>query len=172
MELTHLTDSQIQDFLDGNRQANESQLRLHLESCQLCQGTVEQYKLLYEELARPVEVALRPGFVARMADRFESEYVAARESSLVDRLLWSSIGVAAALAIYFFVNWSTLLTDLANNTAWQTLFSREQLSSLSTLMAEHQIDPAFPAIAALALLVFGNLDTIIRHFRHRSYMCC
>ena len=171
MELMHLTDTEIQDVLDGNRFPNQGQVLRHLEECENCKGSLEQYQRLYAELEQPLQAALQPGFAARMADQFEAAYARSQDSSLFDRLLWSGIGIAAVIAVYFFTDLSSVARVFEGFTMWQSLFSSEQLSTWGKMLQEYSIDPSVVAMAALALIVFGNMDTIIKHFRNRTPMC-
>lgn len=171
MELMHLTDSEIQDMLDGNRLPNRGQVLRHLEECESCQGSMNQYRSLYTELEQPVQVALSPGFAARMADQFELAYARSQDSKLFDRLLWSGIGIAAVIAVYFFTDLSSITRAFEGVSFWQSLFSSKQLTAWSGLLQEYSINPSLIAMSAVALILFGNMDSIIRHFRNRSPMC-
>jgi len=171
MELKHLTDYEIQELLDGNRLRNDSQMQRHLNECDSCRGSLEQYQLLYAELKQPVQAALRPDFASRMADQFEAAYARSQESSLFERLIWSVVGLAAAFAIYFFVDLSSVTQIFEGFKLWHSVFSADQLTAWANLLQEYQIDPSVLAMAALALLLFGNMDSIIRHLRDRHPMC-
>ena len=171
MELNHLTDYEIQDLLDGNRLPNEDHLRRHLESCDSCRCMLEQYQLLYSELSQPVEAALNPGFAQRMADKFEAAYAGSRAATALERLIWTGVGLAAAIAVYFFVGLSALTHIFEGFGFWRSLFSTEQLAAWAKLLQDYQIDPSVLVMAAVTLLLFGNMDSIIRHFRNHPPMC-
>jgi len=51
MPVTHLTDEEIQDYLDGNL-SHQSRIFLeaHLKTCEFCQVALKQYQSLYVEL--------------------------------------------------------------------------------------------------------------------------
>ena len=61
MAVTHLTDEQIQAFLDSN-QNPDSATTYHVQECQLCRERVQEYKSLYRELNRPPALKLSKGF--------------------------------------------------------------------------------------------------------------
>ncbi len=171
MELNHLTDYEIQDILDSNRLRNESQIRRHLDECESCRGSLEQYQLLYSELKQPVQVALSPDFASRMADQFEAAFARSRESTLLDRLIWTGVGLAAAIAVYFFVDLSAVTHMFEDFGFWRSFISSEQLVAWGNLLRECQIDPSVLAMATATLLLFGNMDSIIKHFRDHHPMC-
>ena len=51
MESKHLTDAEIQDYLDGNAVREDSTAAEHLDSCGLCKKNLELYKCLYSGLS-------------------------------------------------------------------------------------------------------------------------
>lgn len=63
MQLKHLTDEEIQDFLDGNLSAEIALLtERHLGTCTLCREAVKQYQSVYSGLDRDEGFDLSKGF--------------------------------------------------------------------------------------------------------------
>jgi predicted anti-sigma-YlaC factor YlaD len=65
----HLTDDQIQDWLDGRLTLSEGgRLDAHLEGCARCRAEVEGWRVLVEELSALPTLTPAPGFSGRVLD--------------------------------------------------------------------------------------------------------
>lgn len=64
--MRHLTDDEIQDYLDHNPQANDSEIKIHLSECPVCSESLMLYQNIYTELSEEHEINLSPGFAAKV----------------------------------------------------------------------------------------------------------
>ena len=61
MAVTHLSDQEIQTYLDSKHHL-DSATTGHLEECHACRTRLQQYEVLYRELSRPLEMRLSKQF--------------------------------------------------------------------------------------------------------------
>ena len=85
MALKHLTDDQIQEYLDG-KVSKDSRIADHLQSCGDCKEQIDEYSSLYSAL----EVDEKIGLSARFAEVVVSKITAQASASPVARSAWPS----------------------------------------------------------------------------------
>jgi hypothetical protein len=100
MSLPHLTDEQIQEYLDG-QVSDRDAIRIHLESCELCRDTVKGYRALYHALeSQPVAEIMSAKTVVNLYRDVRSQK---QSSSFWENvLIVASILVSVAISFYFF----------------------------------------------------------------------
>lgn len=174
MAIEHLTDSILQDYLDGNLVDKESEIITHLDSCPLCQARMEQYKLLYNELKIDSIPALSPDFSnAVMSKIAQVGAEASAEKAKKWRIsiptpVYAVIGVIAAIAsIIYFVNLSSLV-DAFKITALSEYFNRILVSKVSSTTSDLGFDFSLVLMVIATLVVIGGIDYIVRHYKHRT----
>ena len=114
MALKHLTDAQIQEYLDGNVSKN-SWITDHLKSCGDCEAQIDEYSSLYSAL----EVEEKIGLSARFADGVVSK-ITAQASATPGFQIWQvflavlGFGFGLIAAVYLIgINWvGKLFTSL------------------------------------------------------------
>ena len=104
MALKHLTDNQVQEYLDGKISKN-SWMAEHLRSCSDCTEQIDAYSSLYSAL----EVEEKMGLSANFADRVVST-ITAQASTTPGFQIWQifsaivGIGLGLIVAVYFIGN--------------------------------------------------------------------
>ena len=56
--MKHLTDDEIQDYLDGNISKDNIDIEKHLQTCRECRNALNQYNDLYDELKDDSDIPL------------------------------------------------------------------------------------------------------------------
>ncbi len=104
MAVKHLSEEQIQDFLDGNRSASEKGLKKHLESCAVCKKTLAQYQNLYLGLKQEPEFQLPSNFAHTVISRLPQMEKALARFQVSDIFIGIT-GVAALIgALIYFID--------------------------------------------------------------------
>ncbi len=127
MRVRHLTDEEIQLFLDvdrtDDRTTEETETFEHLDSCMLCQEQRSQYARLYgeageipsimlpEDFARKVTIALPPHAAIR-PEATPSTASRAR-ARILSFFAWCLIWSLPAFGLFLIVDWSTLIGSAA-----------------------------------------------------------
>ena len=100
MESKHLTDAEIQDYLDGDADREDSTTAKHLDSCSLCKKNLELYRCLYSGLCDDVGYELSVDF----ADKVVSSVGLGDSRGYIKRYanaLATIVGSVAALAALY-----------------------------------------------------------------------
>ncbi len=100
--MKHLTDSQIQDYLDGNLTAEqEKQLQHHAGRCIYCRRELETYKELYLELRRQPAFSISPSLADHIIEKIQSP-----EKPTSSRGFWDFfilvMGILSSLGVLFY----------------------------------------------------------------------
>ena len=89
MAQQHLTDREIQDFLDGNVPLYELDLlKQHLNGCPHCQHQIEQYRTLYVDLKQKVDFDLPPNFAESIVAQIAPKPVRFWRKAWFEFLIW------------------------------------------------------------------------------------
>ncbi|SYZ72659.1 hypothetical protein TRIP_C20774 [Candidatus Zixiibacteriota bacterium] len=97
MSINHLTDDQIQQFLDGSADISACH---HLENCSICREHLKVYEGLYNELKRDTPVELSADFPRKIMDILNSGSGQSAISWIT--VVLSLLGVAGAFLTIFF----------------------------------------------------------------------
>jgi len=110
----HLTEEQIQLYLDNKEDTKLSSIRDHLDSCPSCMRNVERYKQLYHALAVDPFPALSEDFsreiLSKISGSQKSRYNIFESGFTIAFFLF---GIAASL---YFVNPLPFLSKITNST--------------------------------------------------------
>jgi anti-sigma factor RsiW len=103
MQLKHLTDEEIQDYLDGNLSGEIAlSIKGHLEVCQHCREALKQYQSVYVGLEDDKGFELSRGFAKTVVRRLPAEADAKSRFGFLN-LLMEILGFVAAIGgtLYF-----------------------------------------------------------------------
>lgn len=102
----HLTDNQLQDYLDGNIRESDA-LTAHVQSCPQCRRALETYAHIYMAIEKNPIPELSPGFVDDVMARLPEKTPVA-ETALAGRfrvrdsvVTFAVMIVAVAVAVYY-----------------------------------------------------------------------
>jgi predicted anti-sigma-YlaC factor YlaD len=98
MGMNHLTDEQIQDYLDGNSAVNTEEIESHLQSCEACRTELARYRSLSTALSEDVGFELEPNFAADVVASLEEEGAERFFYKVAKVILWAT-GIFAAIAV-------------------------------------------------------------------------
>lgn len=66
---THLTDTDIQNLLDGNPGANAGEMKQHIAECPVCRESYGAYQTLIPVLSDEIDLPFKPDFTDRLLAR-------------------------------------------------------------------------------------------------------
>jgi len=158
MALEHLTDEQLQDYLDQNPVADLAGLEAHLEQCPNCRRQLEQYRAMSRALAEDTDFDLPSDFAANVIGTLQEVGAERILHKLAQIILWAA-GALTGIAILIrftdfeqaFVSFSPLGTQSKNAltaivTSFKTVFAGSDLNLgiisviISVLLAIYLID--------------------------------
>jgi hypothetical protein len=85
MDLNHLSDEQIQDYLDNPETGNRSGIEIHLHGCSLCRQNLELYRQMYGRLQQDTVPQLSINFSRQVMTRIKRQNIS--ENHLVENIL-------------------------------------------------------------------------------------
>ncbi len=179
MNERHLTDEQLQAYLDGTLD-EAAEVETHLASCPRCRREVELYRQLYVAIERDDIPDLSPGFVERVMDRLpESTETADTEIiapgfRIRDSLVFIVAIIAMIAGAVYFIKPMTLFRSVDDVAAAPSLADNQFLSSFFKDLSGLHIDPSIIVFAVLTFVGIGVIDRILanrrRHRKPISYL--
>ncbi|HKK20530.1 MAG TPA: hypothetical protein VJ983_03580 [candidate division Zixibacteria bacterium] len=111
MSVEHISDDQIQDYLDGRDSQRDIALIHHIRQCDECRAKLHHYKMLYRGLEQSTEIELSEKFTANTmkAIRVLPEPVARRSWGT----LLAGVGALVAMiaATFYFMGTTWILNS-------------------------------------------------------------
>ena len=164
--MKHLTDRDIQDYLDNESSVDVELLHIHLKSCPACNEHVEQYKKLYGSLSKTIPWSLPDNFADRIVTR-----VLPNPSSrwyATDFFLALAGIIVSFGAVLYYYSAQTLLASLSGVLSWFDSFLPvyTQFKELAGLIPQTGFVYFFGG--TLVFLLLGILDRfLIQHYFRR-----
>ncbi len=173
MATEHLTDEQIQDYLDGNLPHDQvSILNGHIQSCQQCQSELAQYRSLYVELKEEVEFDLAPGFTNAVMKAVQAEAKKAFLTRLWNLLL-PIIGIAVGIGVMiYYVDFKPFVKAFADSLNPSRYFDNTVLTNLNEILGKLNVNLNLIVFAGLSLLAVILIDQLLSRHKAKffSYM--
>jgi hypothetical protein len=172
MPVTHLTDEEIQDYLDGNlSHPKRIFAEAHLKTCESCQVALKQYQSLYVGLKQDQGFDLPKGFAKSVVAKLPVVEKAKSGFNYSDILLGIlGILITTFMASYY-LNLGSLGKRLTQITQPQFELIAKLFDAAKSLVTALQGNLSLLIVGILVLLVTGALDRILfqpllRHRRH------
>ncbi len=167
MSLKHLTDDEMQEYLDGNLSLeNVLSVERHLESCSFCKESLKQYKSLYVGLANDEGFDLPKSFAKSVISRLQAEPEAKSHFNYANIFL-TVLGIIIAVGItFYYLDLKPLGQTISNILSAQYEFGLAVAESLKVFLSGLNTNRGLLIFGVLALLVIVTLD----HFLVRKFL--
>lgn len=152
MAVKHLSDEQIQDFLDGNIALADKSLKSHLESCRACKKTLAYYQNLYLGLKQEPDFQLPSNFAHSVVLRLPQMEKAQARFKFSD-ILVAITGIAALIGVLIYFVDIKIFADLIAKISSLTSFAKNLTALNGGLMVL--------GLAGLTLLFTATLDWLL-----------
>ncbi|RKX30019.1 MAG: hypothetical protein DRP47_00155 [Candidatus Zixiibacteriota bacterium] len=168
MAIRHLTDEELQSYLDRGDTCEVEHLETHMRSCKLCQDRFSQYQRLYAGLEQDNGYELSPGFSETVMTRLA---IAAPEisTSRPRELLWAGVGLIATLCLVgYFIDLESIILSLARSFA--PLYHVEQtvLTQIKDSLTATEGYPMPLLFSGLILLGVSVADSLLLSLRSKN----
>lgn len=168
MARRHLTEEEIQDYLDGNLSELTADLRLHLETCETCQGMLKQYRHLYTGLEEDPGFQLPKIFVKKLVSKLSTDQAKPFLSPSAEIIL-IVVGVLLALGTtIFLVDLKPIAETMSRIALPKIKLSSTILQPMKNMMSGLNSSLGLLPFAALALILVAVFDRFIHKFRHNK----
>jgi hypothetical protein len=167
MQLKHLSDEEIQDYLDGNLSQEIALLaQQHLQVCQRCREALKQYESLYVELKEDKGFELSKGFPKAVLRRLPAEGEAESRFGFVNTLL-VILGIIISVGVtLYYVDLRPLGKAFAHLLPHRE-FGLGLLDFIKGVLVGLNGNLGLLVFAVLTLLIIGGLDRLILGPRYR-----
>jgi len=171
----HLTDSELQEFLDGVTALSSSD-RAHLEHCPSCQASLQAYKSVYEQIKSADSRVIADGFSDRIMERVNTVRIPSHRHNRLQSASAVSMTVTLAtvalgvVALRIFAPQVLLHVLTYAKTPFQIIDSALG-SSTTYVLTEFNLKPE---VVLLTLITFGFIATVdrvvIRYRRSKKFL--
>jgi len=159
--MKHLTEEQIQAFLDGSSDQDSKSLALHLYFCPDCRRTYEEYQKLYMGLAKAEIPDLPASFAEKVMSRIDSVNPEPEKTSLWIPVFALANIAAGLAAIIYFIDFS-FLSDFSAFFGQEGSHLRIIIGKIGGYMDMMGVDLGFVFMVGLAILAIGAIDILLR----------
>ncbi|MDZ4723056.1 MAG: hypothetical protein SGI97_04015 [candidate division Zixibacteria bacterium] len=169
MRISHLTDSEVQQYLDGTLRRKD-EAKLHLTICGECSNSYKAYQSLYSSIHTLNCDYLEESFAPNLLRRITIAPLAGRTPELVKLFcLIASTAIALAIIVTPF-ELSSLTSLLTQFDFGRFMPDFSVLNSLQTSLLS--IKTSFLMIggmAGLTMVLFGSLDRLLLSRKYGSF---
>jgi hypothetical protein len=167
MQLKHLTDEEIQEYLDGNLSGDVALLiQEHIQACPLCREAVKQYQSVYVGLEDEKGFELPRGFAKSVVNKLPAEAEAKSRFGIINILL-VALGVAISLGItLYLIDLKPLGKALSDFLPGPEL-GTGLLDLVKGLLVGLNGNVEFLMVALLIFLLVAGLDRLVLQPRYR-----
>ena len=172
MLVTHLTDEEIQEYLDGNLSHQKRIFaEAHLKTCELCQAALKQYQSLYVGLKQDHGFDLPITFTKSVLTKLPLAQKTKSGFNYSDILLGILAILITAFTSFYYLDLGSLGKSLTHIPLPQFELIARLFGAAKNLVAALQANLSLLIVGILVLLVTGALDRILfqpllRHRRH------
>jgi hypothetical protein len=167
MQLKHLTDEEIQDFLDGNLTHERTLLvEKHLETCARCREALRQYQSLYLGLRDDRGFELSKGFARSVIRKLPAEGETESRFRFLNLFL-AILGFVVCLGALTYYADLRPLGRAFSHILPRPEFGAGILDLIEGLLVGLNGNLGLLTFAILALLLVAGLDRLILQPRHR-----
>jgi hypothetical protein len=168
MSLRHLTDEEIQEYLDGNFSCeNVLLIERHLEICPHCQESLKQYQSLYVGLVNDEGLDLPKSFAKSVIARLPAEAKPKSHFNYANVFL-TILGIIIAVGItFYYLDLKPLGRAILNIILPQYEFGSAFVTSVKSFLVGLNGNLSLLAFAGLTLLIIAALDRALVQPRYR-----
>ena len=161
MALRHLTDEEIQNYLDGNTSQQDIIVEDHLGTCGYCQNILKQYQSLYVGLKDDQSFKLSSSFAKSIISKLWAEPLVKPRFNYSDILLMVAGIIIALGTTLYYVDLKPLVEIMTNISLPQVEFNSTLLASVKSLLASLNRSLSLLAFVGLILLIIAAIDHIV-----------
>ena len=165
MAVKHLSEKEIQNYLDGNLSPKEkTDFQNHLASCTRCHEMVDAYKEMYAGLKQEPDFHLSPRFTQLVMNRIEaqgSSFFAVRLKDILLSILGLIVGLGTTL---YFIDLSQFMKP------FEKMFSgteEKMVTSVRESVGGLNLDFQLILAAIVILAAIAGLDRFISRYKDK-----
>jgi len=157
--MNHLSDENLQKYLDKDPKVSKAEVERHLKTCDHCRQNYLVYKQLYAGLANETGFMLSANFsesvISRIKKKREKTY------SFFESLLLAIAGLFSVGLVFYFTNLGDFLLDTFNKNVQAV---EPFLKGVQNIFGGNL---GIPISAILIIILFGVADKLIFQIKYR-----
>lgn len=169
--VSHLSDDQIQELLDGNLPVTlRRELNDHTRACSMCRERLSQYQELYGDLAAPPVLTLSKHFARRAARMVGRREIGEVQFGLTQLFFAIAAVIVAFNGLFYFYEWAALVKVFRETGKSMTAFLPSLVASLNPPVAAVDVPTNWAVLAGIVavLLLLALFDRLVLQPRFRS----
>ncbi len=172
MRLKHISDDEIQDYLDGNITSEKESIEAHLRLCKTCQTNLELYRELYGELASEGSMELSADFADTVISRLQTTEAKKFRTSLLNIIAVILGAVVCIVITAHYVDLSSLFPALPGGSMFDIKIDAFDFGAVKQLISDWGSGLNILLFAAAIIVVIAAIDRLFlnpktRRFRSR-----
>jgi hypothetical protein len=169
MAVKHLTDGEIQSYLEGAWPPN-TEISRHLKKCAICQQELQSYRQVYRALKQDSGFELSSGFAESVMGRLTATTMSTSQSSLINSIL-IILGSIITLGItLYFTNGAVVIETLKGVSSEIAHVGSTLIESFQSVTSSLGVRADVLLFSVMLLLMFTVLDRILLRSRG-SHFC-
>lgn len=172
MKQDHLTDEQIQGFLDRSIILDDD-TAFHLNTCPECQQALADYEAVIAGLSEEPEIQLSPDFADAIIGKIpELNQIESTEKSKIfifqERVIAAAAAVLVIAAAIYFINFESIFSGWFNSFAASESSYSSSLTWFENKISEFGKLPLMVLFTVLTIGLIAGVDNFISHHRKRT----
>ncbi len=166
--MRHLTDIEIQDFIDGNLPGRAEKFEEHLHECADCRKSAREYQIIFGQLNADNTPVLAPNFAKAVMSKIAPEPVKKPDLSFA---LYIGLSLISVAITFFFVGYDKILNIFKLPQSTQSV--NQYVESIFAPMTKYlNFDFSYILYTLLVLAIIGGVDYLVRNRPRKpiSYM--
>lgn len=164
MALRHLTDEEIQQYLDGSLTKGQTRLHNHFETCKFCQKKLQQYKSLYMGLSKEVNFVLSANFTETVVARLQVDAKRTSHVRLWNIVFAALVMIAGTAVTFYFIDFEFLSDSISKIFVVVDYLNLVIFPPIKNYLSRLNIDFGILVLSGLVLIIISAID----HFLFRT----
>jgi hypothetical protein len=156
--MNHLSDKEIQKYLDKDNNLNRTEIEKHLKACNSCQKNLTVYKQLYAGLADEAGFMLSADFAESVVSRIRKSQE--KSYNFLENILLGIAGLFSVGLLFYFTNLGNMLLNIFQKNSAEV---QPFIEGVGNIFGSNLIIIVF---AVVLLILFGLADKLILQTKH------
>ncbi len=169
MAVRHVTDEEIQAYLDEGSDVGYAAFETHVQVCESCRSRLAHYKVLYQGLRDDRGYDLNPGFSDAVMARVAVGHIESSRWSRINSIAVILGSLVLLGLLVYFLDLRSLGAALAQPFAPLAQTGVRLMDKFGPLLSSGQVNVGVYIFCGLILAVVSFLDYILFHVKDRTY---
>ncbi len=165
MEINHLTDEQIQDYIDGNPVVNRQEIESHMEGCAKCAREMRHYRKLSMMLSSEPEFELAPDFASEVVAFMNEQGAEKFFHKLAQVTMWVAGAVVGLILLIQFTDFEEAFKGFTSGGEDGKGYFDVVVGAFQNLFAGSEANIAMIALAVAVIFTIFVIDRLISRAR-------